>query len=90
MQSTMIVAGAMAAALGLTACAGGNQQTAQSQPAAQASQAEKCFGVAKAGQNDCKAGSHSCKGQSTVDADPQSFMFLPAGTCDKLVGGSMG
>jgi uncharacterized membrane protein len=83
MQSTMIVAAALAAALALTGCATNSKQTAQAQP-----QAEKCFGVAKAGQNDCKAGSHACKGQSTADADPQSFMLLPAGTCSKLVGGS--
>jgi len=36
---------------------------------------EKCYGVAKAGQNDCKAGAHDCKGQSEVDADPDSFVF---------------
>ena len=31
---------------------------------------EKCFGIAKAGQNDCAnlSGSHSCAGQSKVDA----------------------
>jgi uncharacterized membrane protein len=85
MQSTIIVAAAMAAALALTGCATDTKQTAQTQ---QKAAAEKCFGIAKAGQNDCKAGSHNCKGQSTVDADPQSFMLLPAGTCSKLVGGT--
>lgn len=51
---------------------------------------EKCFGVAKAGQNDCAAadGSHSCAGQSTADGDSGEWVYVPAGTCDKLVNGS--
>ena len=48
-----------------------------------------CFGVAKAGKNDCKAGAHDCKGLSTVDSDPQSFVLVPVGTCEKIAGGSM-
>ena len=52
-------------------------------------EAEKCYGVAKAGKNDCKAGSHDCAGKSTVDADPQSFVVVPKGTCEKIAGGSM-
>jgi uncharacterized membrane protein len=50
--------------------------------------AEKCYGVAKAGKNDCAAGSHSCAGQSTKDADKASFVSLPAGLCAKIAGGS--
>ena len=51
---------------------------------------EKCFGVAKAGQNDCgsKNSKHSCAGQSTVDKDPTDFKFVPAGSCAKM-GGTM-
>ena len=51
---------------------------------------EKCYGVAKAGKNDCgnKAGTHSCAGQSTVDGDPGEWVYVPKGLCDKLVGGS--
>ena len=49
---------------------------------------EKCFGVAKAGKNDCAAGAHSCAGQSTKDMDKTSFVSLPAGACSKLAGGS--
>lgn len=48
----------------------------------------KCFGVAKAGQNDCAglSGLHSCKGQSTVSYDPGDFAIKPAGTCARLGG----
>ena len=50
---------------------------------------EKCFGVAKAGQNDCKgmSGLHSCKGQSTVSNNIGDVVIVPAGTCAKLSGG---
>ncbi len=49
---------------------------------------EKCFGVAKAGQNDCgsKYSKHSCAGQSKVDNDPNDFKLVPAGTCEKMGG----
>ena len=49
---------------------------------------EKCYGVAKAGKNDCASGSHSCAGQSTKDMDKTAFVLVPAGTCAKLAGGS--
>ncbi len=50
---------------------------------------EKCFGVAKAGKNDCAAGTHSCAGQATKDMDKASFVSLPSGVCAKLAGGSL-
>jgi uncharacterized membrane protein len=66
-------------------------------PAAQAAdegkaEREKCYGVAKAGKADCAAkdGSHSCAGQNKKDADPNSWIFLPKGVCDKLAGGVKG
>ena len=51
----------------------------------------KCFGVAKAGQNDCAglSGLHSCKGQSTMSYNPGDFAVKPAGTCAKLGGLNM-
>jgi uncharacterized membrane protein len=49
---------------------------------------EKCFGIAKAGQNDCATltGSHSCAGQSKVDADTAEWKYVAKGTC-KTMGG---
>jgi uncharacterized membrane protein len=51
---------------------------------------EKCWGVAKAGKNDCGSNktSHSCAGQSKMDYDPNDFKVVKAGTCVKM-GGSM-
>ena len=48
---------------------------------------EKCYGVAARGKNDCGEGAHSCVGQSTRDRDPQSFVLVPKGDCQKLAGG---
>jgi uncharacterized membrane protein len=50
---------------------------------------EKCFGVAKAGQNDCQSSTHICAGKSTMDRDPHTFISLPAGTCEKIAGGAL-
>jgi uncharacterized membrane protein len=50
---------------------------------------EKCYGVVKAGKNDCAAEGHSCAGQAAKDGDKESWVYLPKGTCDKLVGGSL-
>jgi len=48
---------------------------------------EKCYGVAARGRNDCAEGQHSCVGQATRDRDPQSFLLVPKGDCQKLAGG---
>jgi uncharacterized membrane protein len=54
-----------------------------------AAENEKCFGVAKAGKNDCQTNTSSCAGTSTSDAQGDAWVFVPAGLCEKLVGGSL-
>ena len=61
---------------------------AQAGPIAQPSGSEKCYGIAKAGKNDCAAGVHSCAGQGTKNNDKASYVYLPAGACEKIVGAS--
>jgi uncharacterized membrane protein len=58
------------------------------QAAAQAKEKEKCFGVAKAGQNDCAnlSGSHSCAGQNKADNDPGEWKYVAKGTCKNMKG----
>jgi uncharacterized membrane protein len=51
--------------------------------------AEKCYGVAAAGQNDCQTATHSCAGESKRAAAGDSWIYVPAGTCMKISGGSM-
>lgn len=54
-------------------------------------QMEKCFGVAKAGMNDCSSNksAHSCAGQATKNGDSNDFVALPKGTCNKIANGSL-
>ena len=56
-----------------------------SAPAAAADK-EKCFGIAKAGQNDCASGAHSCAGQAKVDMDKAEWKYVAAGTCKTMKG----
>ncbi len=53
---------------------------------------EKCYGVVKAGKNDCAAKdkSHACAGQAKKDADSNSWVYVPKGLCDKLAGSVKG
>jgi uncharacterized membrane protein len=51
--------------------------------------AEKCFGINAAGKNDCaSSNSHSCAGEAKQASDPKSWIYVPVGTCSKIVGGS--
>ena len=46
---------------------------------------EKCYGVSKAGKNDCKAGAGTtCAGTSKVDYQKDAWKLVPAGTCAKI------
>jgi len=50
---------------------------------------EKCYGVAKAGKNDCAGAKHACAGQGTKAGDANEWVKVPTGTCERLVGGSL-
>ncbi len=52
---------------------------------------EKCFGIAKAGKNDCSSNksAHSCAGQATKDRDPMDFVAVPKGTCERIADGQL-
>lgn len=50
---------------------------------------EKCYGVAKAGKNDCAGAAHACAGQSKADGASTEWVKLPKGTCERIVGGSL-
>jgi uncharacterized membrane protein len=55
---------------------------------AHAADKEKCYGVSKAGQNDCATKTSSCAGTAKEDNQKDAFVVVPKGLCDKLVGGS--
>lgn len=50
---------------------------------------EKCYAVAKAGKNDCFTAKHACAGTATQDNESDSWIYTPAGTCDKIADGSL-
>ena len=79
MNHTLAISAALAAALMI----GSTLSTT-----AAAAGKEKCYGVAKAGQNDCAnlAGTHSCAAQATVDNDPGNWKVVAKGTCEELGG----
>ena len=50
---------------------------------------EKCYGVAKAGKNDCQTATSSCAGTSKKDAQKDAWLAVPKGACEKIAGGSL-
>ena len=54
-----------------------------------AQETEKCYGIVKSGMNDCQTASQSCAGSATVNNQPDAFIFVPKGLCNKIVGGSL-
>lgn len=80
-KSNLAVTAAVAGLLAL----GGTMLTAT--PAV-AAEKEKCYGVAKAGKNDCATKTGSCAGTAKEDSQKDAFVVVPKGLCDKLAGGS--
>ncbi|MGK7876050.1 MAG: DUF2282 domain-containing protein [Xenococcaceae cyanobacterium] len=50
---------------------------------------EKCAGIVKAGLNDCGTSKHDCAGKAMTDGDPEEWLYLPQGTCNKIVNGTL-
>ena len=58
---------------------------AQDKGGAMKGETEKCYGVAKAGQNDCAAGpGTTCAGTSKVDYQGNAWKMVPKGTCTTM------
>jgi uncharacterized membrane protein len=52
-------------------------------------EAEKCYGIAKAGRNDCETRASSCAGTSRRDNQADAWIYVPKGTCDRIVNASL-
>ncbi len=50
---------------------------------------EKCAGVVKAGKNDCGTSKSACAGTVSADRDPEAWIYVPKGTCERIVGGQV-
>lgn len=85
MKSKFLVASAVAAALSIPFAT-----SAQGGPApAPKFEAEKCYGIAKAGKNDCQTANSSCAGTSKRDAQGDAWIYVPKGSCDRIVNASL-
>jgi uncharacterized membrane protein len=81
-MNTKLIAQSAIAALFATTVVGSTTAMAGDRP-------EKCYGIVKAGKNDCQTSTHACAGQVSMDNDPESWIYLPKGACEKIVGGSL-
>lgn len=50
------------------------------------SKEEKCAGVVKASKNDCATSKNQCHGHVTEDRNPEAWIYVPKGLCEKIVG----
>lgn len=57
--------------------------------AAEKTPLEKCYGISKAGKNDCQTSSSACAGTAKKDGQKDAWIFIPKGSCDKIVGASL-
>ena len=57
--------------------------------AADATKMEKCAGIVKAGKNDCQTSVSACAGTAKKDGQKDAWIYVPQGSCDKIVGGAV-
>jgi len=73
------------AAIALAAIAGAAMADDMNIKAGNGAAMEKCYGVAMAGKNDCKAGAGTtCAGSAKKDYDGMHWKNVPAGTCTSI------
>lgn len=84
MKTTNLISAAVASMIAMSALTSPTQAADDKAAAA----TEKCYGIAKAGKNDCASTTHSCAGQSK-EASGKEWVKLPKGTCERIVGGSL-
>ena len=83
MKYTIAAMSALAAAVALSAVANAGPASMPTY------ESEKCYGVAAKGKNDCQTAQHACAGMAKTTKDPNSWIYVPAGTCAKIAGGKM-
>ena len=76
-SKTILTASALASAIAMAA-------TSITVTAQAAGDKEKCYGIALAGKNDCRAGpGTTCQGSSTADYQGNAWKYVVKGTCEK-------
>jgi uncharacterized membrane protein len=82
MKKEQIINGAIASLLALGA-------VTTSQAFAASGNTEKCAGITKAGKNDCGTSVSSCAATAKADREPEAWILVPKGTCEKIAGGHL-
>lgn len=82
MNTKLLVASAVAAALTFPLVSSAGPAPAPK------FEAEKCYGIVKAGQNDCETRMSSCAGTSKRDNQKDAWIYVPKGSCERVVGGA--
>lgn len=80
---------ALAIAASVIASAANAADTHKAPAPKQNTENEKCYGVSKAGKNDCGWSGGACHGSLTKDSDKTAWILMPKGLCERLVGGSL-
>jgi uncharacterized membrane protein len=80
MSSKTLIATPLAAALALLIAVGSTAALAEGGN-------EKCYGIAAAGKNDCQTATSSCAGTAAQDRLADAWIYVPAGTYEKIAGG---
>jgi uncharacterized membrane protein len=80
MRNTTLLRTAMTSLLAIGAV------SAAASALAEEAKQEQCAGVIKAGKNDCATSANACHGHVTTDAHPEAWIYVPVGTCERIVG----
>ena len=84
--SSFVLAATLASALSVPALISASAQTGGPAPVP-SYDFEKCYGIAKAGSNDCQTMSNSCAGTAKRDRQADAWIYVPEGVCGKVAGG---
>ena len=87
-MSNRLVKAAIAGALGIGIVSVSSAQSGGPAPTPKFA-AEKCYGVVKAGKNDCQTSNSACAGTSKHDNQADAWIYVPKGTCDRIVGAKL-
>lgn len=67
----------------------GAQGVVQANGLVQCAEQERCYGITKAGKNDCSTATSACAGTAKQDFQKDAWVYVPKGTCLKLAGGAL-
>lgn len=79
---TIALSGVMTGLIGMAT-------TAQAAGLVKCAEQERCYGVAKAGQNDCATATSACSGTAKADNQKDAWVYMPKGSCLKIAGASL-